>query len=276
MRSVEEAVVLVTGSTDGIGRQAALDLAGMGATVLLHGRDREKVEETLEEVRAAGSGECRGYVADLSSLDEVRRLAEGVASDNERLDGLVNNAGAGSGRGGAGRATSRDGHELRLAVNYLAPFLLTRSLLPLLRRAAPSRVVNVASAAQTPIDFEDVMLERDYSGRRAYAQSKLALVMLTLDLAGELEDEGVAVNALHPGSLLDTKMVREAYGEALGEVQTGADAVVHLAVSEEIGGITGEYFDQKSPARAERQAYDREARRELHRLGERLTAPHVV
>lgn len=273
MTNAEGKTVLVTGSTDGIGRQTARDLAGMGATVLVHGRDSGKVEEALGEVRA-GSGDARGYVADLSSLDEVRRLAEEVSREHDALDGLVNNAGVGSGRSGAGRASSRDGHELRLAVNYLAPFLLTRSLLPLLRQAAPARIVNVASAAQTPIDFGDVMLEKGYSGGRAYSQSKLALIMLTFDLAGDLEGEGVAVNALHPGSLLDTKMVREAYGEALGEVQTGADAVVHLAVSDELEGVTGEYFDGKSPARAEGQAYDPEARRELHRLGERLTTPH--
>lgn len=273
MAAVEDLVVLVTGSTDGIGKRTARDLAEMGATVLLHGRSREKGEAALREIRdATGNDNLEYYLADFSSLAEVRRLADEVQANHDALDVLINNAGVGAGRRGeTRRELSRDGYELRFAANYLAPYLLTRLLLPALRRAAPSRIVNVASVGQSPIDFDDVMLERRYEGFRAYAQSKLALVMFTFDLAEELLGEDITVNCLHPGTLLDTKMVRESFGRPMGDVQTGADAVVYLATSPEVEGVTGKYFDQKRQARADRQAYDREARRNLRRLSEELT-----
>jgi NAD(P)-dependent dehydrogenase (short-subunit alcohol dehydrogenase family) len=160
--------VLVTGATDGLGRAVAGDLVARGARVLVHGRDRERAENVAHAIGAGGV-----YVADLASLAEVRRLAEDVTGDHPALHALVNNAGVGSTLPGDGaRMESADGYELRFAVNYLAGFLLTRLLEPLLIAGAPSRVVNVASAGQAPIDFDDVMLERRYDGSRAYAQSK--------------------------------------------------------------------------------------------------------
>ena len=278
MATVEDQVVLVTGSTDGIGKQTACDLAGMGATVLLHGRGRERGEATLQEIRnATGNDKLEYYLADFSSLAEVRRLADEVQDNRGALDVLINNAGIGVGRRGERRRElSQDGYELRFAVNYLAPYLLTRLLLPALRRTAPSRIVNVASGAQSPIDFGDVMLERRYDGLRAYAQSKLALVMFTFDLAEELEGEDIAVNCLHPGSLLDTKMVRETFGYTLGDVRSGADAVVYLATSEEVEGVTGKYFDQRRKARAHEQAYDGGARKNLRQLSEKLTESWTI
>jgi len=165
---------------------------------------------------------------------------------------------------------------LTFAVNYLAPFLLTRLLLPLLRRSAPARIVNVASAGQSPIDFDDVMLERRYDGMRAYAQSKLAQIMFTFDLAEELEGTGVTVNSLHPASLMDTKMVFETFGSASSDVQEGAEATVYLAASPELEGVTGKYFDGQREARAEDQAYDPEARDRLRRLAEELTGLHAL
>ena len=273
MATLEDQVILVTGSTDGIGKQTAYGLAQRGATVLLHGRSQEKGEATLREIRdATGNDKLEYYFADFSSLAEVRRLADEVRANLDALDVLINNAGVGAGkRGEAKRELSRDGYELRFAANYLAPYLLTRLLLPALRRAAPSRIVNVASAAQNPIDFDDVMLERRYDGFGAYAQSKLALVMFTFDLAEELKGEDIAVNCLHPGSLLDTKMVREAFGRAMGSVQSGADAVIYLATSSKVEGVTGKYLDQKQEARAHEQAYDGEARNNLRQLSEKLT-----
>jgi NAD(P)-dependent dehydrogenase (short-subunit alcohol dehydrogenase family) len=211
MRPVEQQTILVTGATDGLGKAVARELAARGATVLLHGRDDARLDETQREIRrATGSRSLRTYRADFSSLDEVRRLAAEVERDDGQLHLLVNNAGIGSGRDGT-REESADGHELRLAVNYLAPLLLTTLLLPLLRRSEPSRIVNVASIGQAPVDFGDVMLERSYDGMRAYSQSKLALVMFTLDLAERLSADGaeVTVNALHPASLMNTKMVYE-------------------------------------------------------------------
>jgi NAD(P)-dependent dehydrogenase (short-subunit alcohol dehydrogenase family) len=155
--------VLVTGSTDGLGRALALELAAGGATVLLHGRHPAKGEATVHEIRdATGSDRLAFYLADLSSLSEVRGLAEQVLAEHDRLDVLVNNAGIG--RGDGSRSVSEDGYELRFAVMYLAPFLLTHLLEPLLVESAPARIVNVASAGQAPIDFDDLMLERGYSG----------------------------------------------------------------------------------------------------------------
>ena len=268
MRSIEEATVLVTGATDGLGRQVAEDLAGMGATVLLHGRSRERCEAAEREIRdATGAEDLRSYLGDLSSLDEVRRLAEAVQADNDRLDVLVNNAGVLE-RGG--RQLSRDGYELTFAVNHLAHFLLTRLLEPLLRRSAPARIVNVVSGAQRRIDFDDVMLERGYDPMRAYSQSKLAQVMFTFELAERLPAEEVTVNCLHPATLMDTKMVREAFGSARTSVRRGADATVRLAADPELEVVTGRYYEERREARADRQAYKGDARRRLWKLSEEL------
>ena len=267
MRDAAQATVLVTGATDGLGRRVARELAGMGATVLLHGRNPERLEATLEELRGeTGSEKLGSYLADLSSLGEVRGLAERVLSEQDRLDVLVNNAGIIS----RGREESGDGHELTFAVNYLSHFLLTGLLLPLLRESAPARVVNVASAGQSPIDFDDPMLERGYDAMRAYSQSKLAQVMFTFELAERLSGTGVTVNALHPASLMDTKMVHDTFGYTMSTVEEGAEAVVRLAVSPELEGVTGHYFDGTREGRANRQAYDLQARRRLWALSEEL------
>ena len=180
---LKEKAVLVTGSTDGVGRLVARRLADRGAHVLIHGRDRTRGEQLLNQIRAAGRGSAAFLPADFSSLTEVRHLADLIRQESDRLDILINNAGIGSGASAGKRETSQDGHELCFAVNYLAGFLLTRMLLPLLMLGKPARIVNVSSLGQHPIDFDDVMLTRGYSGSRAYAQSKLAQIMFTFDLA---------------------------------------------------------------------------------------------
>ena len=264
MRDAAQATVLVTGATDGLGRRVARELAGMGATVLLHGRNPERLEATLEELRGeTGSEKLGSYLADLSSLGEVRGLAERVLSEQDRLDVLVNNA-------GVIVQESGDGHELTFALNHLSHFLLTSLLLPLLRESAPARIVNVASAGQSPIDFDDPMLERGYDAMRAYSQSKLAQVMFTFELAGRLSGIGVTVNALHPASLMDTKMVHDTFGYTMSTVEEGAEAVVRLTVSPELEGVTGRYFDGTREGRTNRQAYDLQARRRLWALSEEL------
>ena len=198
MTRLDGKIALITGSTDGVGRVVATRLGAAGAHVLAHGRDRARGERVVADIRAAG-GRADCLIADLASLAEVRRLAEIIRQDNDRLDILVNNAGIGT--AGAARQTSADGHELRFAVNYLAGFQLTYLLLPLLRAGAPSRIVNVSSAGQQAIDFDDVMLTHGYSGTRAYCQSKLAQIMFTVDLARELADLGYHGERAAPSDL---------------------------------------------------------------------------
>jgi NAD(P)-dependent dehydrogenase (short-subunit alcohol dehydrogenase family) len=251
---------LITGATDGLGRHVARDLASRGWTVLVHGRSLERAADVVPGSRV--------YVADLSSLAEVRRMADEVLAAEESLDVLVNNAGIGS-AAGASRQESADGYELTFAVNYLSHFLLTQRLLNLLKRSAPARVVNVASAGQQAIDFDDVQLEHGWSGVRAYCQSKLAQIMFTLSLAERLSGTGVSVNALHPATYMHTKMVLQARGSSLSTVEEGAEATERLIVSD-VG--TGLYFNGQREARADPQAYDADARERLWELSERLVA----
>ncbi|HVS77104.1 MAG TPA: SDR family NAD(P)-dependent oxidoreductase [Steroidobacteraceae bacterium] len=264
---------LVTGSTDGLGRAVARSLAASGFLVLVHGRDEARGAEVVREICARG-GAARFHRADFASLAQVRALADVVLREHERLDLLINNAGIGTGDGNgrpAPRSASADGHELRFAVNYLAGYLLTRLLLPRLVQSAPARIVNIASAGQYPLDFGNLMLTRAYSGMRAYAQSKLAQIMFTIDLAAQLRDRGVTANCLHPATYMDTTMVRAAGVQPASTVAEGAAAVMRLAVSPELEGLTGEYFDGLRPARANAQAYDAQARRRLAEVSARLT-----
>lgn len=262
-------VALVTGSTDGLGREVARRLASGGAHVIVHGRNRERGMQVVAEIEREGRGSARFYQADLASLEAVRGFANAILRDYDRLDVLVNNAGIWLTAPG-GRQLSADGHELHFAVNYLSGFLLTRMLLPRLVESAPSRIVNVASGAQTPIDFSDVMLERDYTGSRAYAQSKLAQILFTFDLARELEGTGVTVGALHPATFMNTSMVTEAGVEPRSTVEEGAEAVMNLISAPDLA--SGQYFNGLRPARANAQAYDEEARARLRALSRELTA----
>ncbi len=267
-QAVEDQVALVTGSTSGLGREVARRLASRGAHVIVHGRNRERGREVVEAIESEGIGSARFYRADLASFDEVREFGDAILRDYDRLDILVNNAGIGS-SSPEGRQMSQDGHELRFQVNYLSGFLLTLMLQPLIVESAPARIVNVSSLAQTPIDFDDVMLENDYSGSRAYAQSKLAQVMFTFDLARELEGSDVVVNSLHPATYMDTRMVERAGVEPRSTVDEGADAVMHLITGEDLE--SGQFFDGTSATRADDQAYDEEARERLRELSEELT-----
>jgi NAD(P)-dependent dehydrogenase (short-subunit alcohol dehydrogenase family) len=266
MKPLDEQTILVTGATDGLGRAVAGRLAAAGAALLLHGRDPQRLDEAAEAIGAA-----RTYRADFASLDQVRAMAGEVLDSERTLDALVNNAGIGTTLPGDGeRMESQDGHELRFQVNYLAHYLLTRELLPLIAGSAPARIVNVCSAGQMPIDFEDPMLEHGYSGTRAYCQSKLAQVMLTIDLAEELSDARVTVNCLHPATYMPTKMVLHARGSAMSTIEEGTDATVRLLADPELDDVTGRYFDGLHEAGAESQAYDADARRRLRELSEKL------
>jgi NAD(P)-dependent dehydrogenase (short-subunit alcohol dehydrogenase family) len=263
----DQRTIVITGATDGLGKALASELAPSGARLILHGRNDEKGKTLIEELGPRSTGELEWRRADLASLEEVRGLAEDLA-DEDRIDVLVNNAGVGT----AGpREESVDGYELTFQVNYLAPFLLTRRVLPLIKGSAPARIVNVSSAGQAPIDFSDVMLERDYTGVQAYCQSKLALVMFTFDLAEELEGSGVTANCLHPGTYLPTNMVRRAGVEPVTPLEDGVEATLRLVASPEVDAINGHYFDGTSESAPHPQAEDPEARRQLRELSEELT-----
>jgi NAD(P)-dependent dehydrogenase (short-subunit alcohol dehydrogenase family) len=264
-------IVLITGSTDGVGRYVATQLAAAGAKVLIHGRDAARAKTLADEIERAGGGEPTFYQADLSSLADTRKLGEAVLAGHKRLDVFISNAGIGSQNAGPARQTSKDGYELRFAVNYLAGFLLANLLLPRLKAGAPSRIVNVASLGQHPIDFDDVMITKNYSGSRAYAQSKLAQIMFTIDLAEELKDSGVTVNSLHPATYMNTTLVRAGGITPISTVEQGGEAILHLVTGDDVAGKSGLFFNGMNEAKAHPQAYDAVARARLRALTLELT-----
>jgi NAD(P)-dependent dehydrogenase (short-subunit alcohol dehydrogenase family) len=274
MRPPEQTTALVTGATDGLGRRVAAELADRGARVLVHGRDPERGAETVEQIRRrTGNQRVELHLANLSSLAEVRDLAEAVAESAPALGLLINNAGIGSGLPeGRERQESRDGNELRFAVNYLAGFALTERLLPTLRANAPARIVFVSSLGQMPIDFDDPMLTNGYDGVRAYCQSKLAQVMEAIDLSESVPPAEVTANSLHPATFMPTKMVLEERGSSVDSLELGTQAVLQLALDPELDGVSGRFYDRLEEAAANPQAYDAEARARLRALSEELTA----
>jgi NAD(P)-dependent dehydrogenase (short-subunit alcohol dehydrogenase family) len=257
-------IALVTGSTDGLGREVARRLAADGAHVIVHGRNVERGHSVVAEIAAGGTGSARLYQADFASLAEVRRLAGDIRRDYPRLDVLVNNAGVIVQE----RQVSADGHELQFAVNYLSGYLLTYLLQPLLEQGTSPRVVNVSSIAASALDFGNVMLERGYSPWGAYGQSKLAQVMFTIDLAQELNEKGIVVQALHPATYMDTTMVRTNGIDPTSTVDEGADAVMHAIATT---APSGTYFVGQRVRAPHRQAADGEARRQLRELSRKLT-----
>lgn len=260
-------IVLITGSTDGLGREVARRVAAQGAHVIVHGRNTERGRALVDEITKAGAGSARFYAADLASLAAVRAFADEILRDYQRLDVLVNNAGVYVDPA-KGRVTSADGYELHFAVNYLAGFLLTHKLLPLLERGREPRIVNVSSLAQQPIDFDNVMLERNYSDGRAYAQSKLAQILFTADLAADLKDRGIKAYALHPATMMNTPMVLSRGATPRSSVEEGTAAVMHALTSD---APSGTYFNGERAATPNAQAADARARAQLRELSRKLT-----
>ena len=261
--------ILVTGATDGLGRYVTTQLTKAGHQVLAHGRNAERLQALHDELGVDT------VLADLGELRQVDRLADEVLGRLDHLDVLVNNAGIGAGSDHGRREESADGIELRFAVNYLAGYHLARRLVPLLVASAPARVVNVASIGQEAIDFADPLLERSYDGMRAYRQSKLAQIMATFDMADELRDTGVTVNALHPATLMPTSMVKEGWsGPSMSTLEDGGTAALRLILDEGLATTTGRYFDSNrpDPVDPDPQAGDDEARRQLRELSDRLVA----
>jgi retinol dehydrogenase-14 len=272
--------VLVTGATAGIGRATALGLAAKGAHLAITGRDQERTESAARDIRAAGGGQVDVFVADLSSLTQVRHLADEVLRRLPRIDVLVNNVGGYWNT----RHVTVDGLERTFALNHLAPFLLTTLLLDRLQHSAPARVVTVASNAQAlgRINFNDLQNERDYSGARAYNQSKLANIMFTYELARRLRGGSVTANALHPG------VVSTSFGAAdPGRVQRllvpvmrpfmktsaqGATTSIHLASAPDLAHVSGRYFADSKPRTSSRRSHDEAAAARLWQVSEDLAA----
>ena len=254
--------ILITGATSGIGRITAEKLAQRGDTVLIHGRSQEKIDATVKEIKESTSNQSVfGYQADLNKLSDVKRLSEQVLSDYLELDVLINNAGLGPGTDETQTKTlmSEDGYELIFQINYLATVLLSQRLLPALKKAQ-GRIVNVASAAQAPLELETIMQAQ---GMSAYAQSKLAVITFSMFFAEYIRDDLVTVNALDPGSLLNTRMVKDAFGESERSPEIGANAQVLLATSSDLKSVTGEYFCEGKKAQPNELAYDLEIQKKL-------------
>lgn len=263
MNSLNGKTVLITGATDGLGRLVAHRAAEAGAALILHGRNVEKGKTVMHEIKSSSGNENIFYYnADFSSLAEVKSFGEEVLANHGELHVLINNAAIGGGpKGSQQRELSKDGYELRFAVNYLSHFLLTQKLLPLLISSAPARIVNIASIGQSPLHFNDINLEKRYESFDAYAKSKLAQIIFGFELAEKLKDKDVTVNSLHPATLMNTNMVHDFFGRVNSTVEEGAEVVEYVAFAEETKEITGAYFNQLKEAKANAQAYDADARK---------------
>ncbi|MCP2336034.1 SDR family NAD(P)-dependent oxidoreductase [Actinomadura rupiterrae] len=266
---------LVTGATAGLGCAVARALADQGMHVLVHGRDADRAAAVVDQIRKSG-GSAQPYLADLSSLAETRALADRISVDHEAIHLLVNNAGVGAGRPPfRRRKLSADGHELRFAVNYLAPVLLARTLAPVLAKDGPARIVNVGSVGQAPVDFDDLRMDAHYTGMQAYFRSKFALAAFTFDFAEELAGTGITVNCLHPASLMNTHMVREALVPPMSSVASGVKAVLNLATGPDGADHTGRYFDGTHQARAHEGTYHPATRARLRDLTAEILSPFM-
>jgi len=280
-RPMSGRVCVVTGATAGIGREIALALANMGATVVIVARDTTRAARTAEEIsRAAHNPSVSWVLADFASLDSVRAGAAEIIRRHEMIHVLVNNAGVAKKH----RTLSVDGIELTFAVNHLAPFLLTRELLPLLRAGAPSRIITVASAAEAhrPIDFDDLQSEKKYRGFTAYAKTKLMNVMFTYELSARLAGSGVTANCVHPGAVA-TDMLRQLPWWLYGLIspflltpEQGAATPVYLASSPEVEGVSGDYFVKGRAKPSSLPSYDADARKRLWELSEALIDSHLA
>jgi NAD(P)-dependent dehydrogenase (short-subunit alcohol dehydrogenase family) len=278
---MEGRVCVVTGATNGIGKETALGLARLGATVVIVARNVERAALTANEIeRETGNKNVEMVIADFASLGAVRAAAGEIARRHPALHVLVNNAGRASKK----RTVSTDGFEMTFAVNHLAPFLFTRELLPLLRAGAPSRIVNVASAGERngPMRFDDLQSERNYRGFNAYAMSKLANVLFTYELASRLEGTGVTANCLHPGTVATDllrqipKLLFALISPFLLTPAKGAETVVFLAASPSVEGVSGGYFQKCRAARSSRRSYDVETRKQLWNVSEAMVDGHVA
>lgn len=270
---MKDKIVLITGSTDGIGKQTALELAQKGATVLIHGRDFKKGKVVVDEIlNKSNNPNVNLFISDFSSLKQVRKLAEEIKTKYNRLDVLINNAGVYVKQ----RIVTEDGYETTFQVNHLAHFLLTNLLLDLIKQNAPSRIINVSSMAHSSsINFDDLQSEKNYSAYGAYTLSKLANILFTFKLAEELKGTGVTSNCLHPG-VINTKLLREGFGAIGRGLKIGAKIPVFLASSPKVESVTGKFFANRIRGLVQREqraaeiAYNKDVQDNLWKLSSEM------
>lgn len=260
--------ILITGSTDGIGKQAAFNLALKGHQVIIHGRKKEKVDQTIEKIKTeTNNQQITGNVADFESLQAVKEMAEKISEDHPDLDVLLNNAGIMQNS----KEFTEDGFEKTFGVNYLAPFLLTRLLFPVLSRPGDTRIINVSSMIHaSSIDFENLQGEKSFDGSEAYGLSKLCNILFTYKLAREYSTDNVVTHCLHPG-VINTKLLRENFGSIGNPVEEGASNLEHAATAGNLKHITGKYFkDQKAQSTANI-SYDHEIQDKLWKISDKMS-----
>jgi retinol dehydrogenase-14 len=278
--SLVNKIILVTGSTDGIGKETATALASLGAEIIVHGRNPEKTQKTVREIKDLTNNELISYlIADFTDLNQVREMATELQEKYSRLDVLINNAGGYNSR----RIDTDTGVERTFLINHLAPFTLTNLLLPILKDSAPSRIINVSSQVHSMgrLNFEDLGFKKGYFGMLAYSRSKLANMLFTYELDRRLKGSGVSVNALHPGHV-GTNIWADAaplIGSAVKRLmkwislspEEGADNSIYLASSPDLNNISGLYFMKREPVRSSSRSYDRETAARLWQVSEELT-----
>lgn len=238
--------ILITGATDGIGLETVKMMAPLGHTLLLHGRNAEKLAAAAEMAsKIDGAGMILTYQSDLADLTQVEDMAEQVKSEFDSIDVLINNAGVFK----MSNPLTQDGYDARFIVNVVAPYMLTKALLPLL--GSSGRVVNLSSAAQAPVNLQAFLNKQSFGDGEAYAQSKLALTMWSIGMAHDLGTDGPMIVAVNPASFLGSKMVKEAYGHAGHDLRIGADILTRAALSEEFANASGRYYDNDRNAFAD-------------------------
>jgi NAD(P)-dependent dehydrogenase (short-subunit alcohol dehydrogenase family) len=258
--------ILITGSTDGIGKQAALELSELGARVILHGRSKSTVKKVLQEIeQKTGNDQLDFFVADLSSLQQIRAMSAEIRQKYSRLDVLINNAGVAMNN----LEISEDGYEMTFAVNHLAAFALSLLLLDLMTASVPSRIIKVSSMVHSSsLNFENLAEPRHFDGWEVYCQSKLCNILFTYELAEKLQKTGVTVNCLHPG-VINTKLLRVNFGGG-SPVSEGSRKLVYLATAPELATVTSEYFYDNQQTRSAEITYDAATRKKLWDLSEKL------
>ncbi len=260
--------VFITGATDGLGRGVVLDLAKEGYSLILHGRKEEKGKALIADIQTeTGNKDLVYYNADFAHIDQIKQLAHTVLQNHKELHVLVNNAGLGV---ETKRRVSTDGYEMIFQVDYLATYILTKLLTPLLESSAPARIINVASAGQAPINFADPLLEKHWDGVQSYCQAKLAQIMLAVEWGTSLLQKGVTINSLHPASYMPTKIVTHMF-RPQSTVEDGVASVVNLVTNPKLEHVSGKYFNRQTETKALSQAYDPGARSQLLQLSEKLT-----